>query len=77
MSAQLLPLPLPHQLPHMQNSCCCSTALPNCADVEYEDNLKYFLEFGVRPGDGCDYLVVVQQARRLGAAVEVVMDAAV
>jgi hypothetical protein len=28
--------------------------------VEYEENLKYFLEFGVQPGDGCDYLLVVQ-----------------
>ena len=31
------------------------------ADVEYEENLKYFLEFGVQPGDDCDYLLVVQE----------------
>ena len=29
--------------------------------MEYEDNLRFFLEFGVAPGDGCDYLLVVQQ----------------
>lgn len=33
------------------------------ADVEYEENLLYFLEFGVQPGDGCDYLIVVQEVR--------------
>lgn len=33
------------------------------ADVEYADNLRYFLEFGVQPGDACDYLVVVQSGR--------------
>lgn len=32
-------------------------------DVEYADNLRYFLEFGVQPGDACDYLVVVQSGR--------------
>lgn len=48
---------------------CCSlhklhTALPftsSHSDPEYEDNLKYFVEKGVRPDDGCDYLVVVQE----------------
>lgn len=33
------------------------------ADVEYSDNLRYLLEFGVAPTDGCDYLVVVQTGR--------------
>lgn len=37
----------------------CQTVLPT--DPEYEDNLKYFLEKGVRPDDGCDYLLVVQE----------------
>ncbi|KAI3431515.1 hypothetical protein D9Q98_004565 [Chlorella vulgaris] len=32
-------------------------------DVEYEENLLYFLEFGVQPGDGCDYLIVVQEGK--------------
>lgn len=32
-------------------------------DVEYSDNLRYLLEFGVAPTDGCDYLVVVQTGR--------------
>lgn len=33
------------------------------ADVEYADNLRYFLEFGVQTGDACDYLVVVQSGK--------------
>ena len=41
---------------------------PIKTDPEYEDNLKYFLEFGVRPGDGCDYLVVVQEVGGCWAA---------
>lgn len=46
--------------------CCTSFILPLpvttwLSDPEYEDNLKYFVEKGVRPDDGCDYLVVVQE----------------
>lgn len=36
------------------------------SDPEYQDNLHFFLEFGVRPGDGCDYLLVVQEVGRGG-----------
>lgn len=44
--------------------CCQSLPThPNPPDVEYEDNLRYFLQMGVRPGDGCDYLLVVQEVR--------------
>lgn len=32
------------------------------ADPEYEGNLRFFLETGVAPDDGCDYLLVVQEA---------------
>ena len=30
-------------------------------DVEYERNLAFFVDHGMWEGDGCDYLIVVQQ----------------
>jgi hypothetical protein len=45
-------------------------------DAEYQHNLRFFLEFGVQPNDGCDYLVVVQQVRTRVAAVVVFLAAA-
>lgn len=32
-------------------------------DPEYEGNLVYFLEKGVRANDGCDYIIVIQEVR--------------
>ena len=49
--------PAPHCTGTVLMYCHCTACT---ADVEYEENLKYFLEFGVQPGDGCDYLLVVQ-----------------
>lgn len=41
-----------------------STALlPGCA-AEYINNLRFFVKHGMYPGDGCDYIIAVQQARR-------------
>ena len=31
-------------------------------DLEYERNLLYFVEHGMWAGDGCDYVIIVQQA---------------
>ena len=31
-------------------------------DLEYERNLLYFIEHGMWEGDGCDYVIIVQQA---------------
>jgi hypothetical protein len=30
-------------------------------DPEYLDNLRFFVHFGVADGDGCDYIIVVQE----------------
>ena len=32
-------------------------------DVEYEKNLAFFVQHGMWEGDGCEYLIIVQQAR--------------
>lgn len=32
-------------------------------DSEYENNMHYFIKHGMREGDGCDYVIVVQQVR--------------
>ena len=34
-------------------------------DTEYERNLHYFVEHGVAEGDGCDYIIIVQEVRTL------------
>ena len=34
------------------------------SDPEYERNLRFFVEHGMREGDGCHYVIVVQQVRR-------------
>ena len=31
-------------------------------DPEYERNLLYFIQHGMWEGDGCDYVIIVQQA---------------
>ena len=31
-------------------------------DPEHERNLHFFARHGIRRGDGCDYLIVIQQA---------------
>ena len=31
------------------------------SDTEYERNLHYFVEHGMAEGDGCDYIIVVQE----------------
>ncbi len=31
------------------------------SDTEYERNLHYFVEHGMADGDGCDYVVIVQE----------------
>lgn len=44
---------------------CHAPGLPSSAvsaDPEYEGNLRFFLEAGVVPDDGCDYLLIVQEA---------------
>ncbi len=33
--------------------------------AEYLNNLRFFVKHGMRPGDGCDYIIVVQQAGQL------------
>lgn len=30
-------------------------------DPEYINNLRFFVKHGMRPGDGCDYIIVIQQ----------------
>ena len=32
-------------------------------DLEYERNLQYFVQHGMWEGDGCDYVIIVQQVR--------------
>jgi len=31
------------------------------SDTEYERNLHYFVEHGMADGDGCDYVIIVQE----------------
>lgn len=31
------------------------------SDTEYERNLHYFVEHGMAEGDGCDYIIIVQE----------------
>ena len=33
-------------------------------DMEYERNLLFFVNHGMWEGDGCDYLIIVQQVWR-------------
>ncbi len=33
------------------------------SDTEYEQNLQFFVRHGMWEGDGCDYIIVVQQVR--------------
>lgn len=33
------------------------------SDPEYERNLHFFVQHGMTEGDGCDYIIVVQQVR--------------
>lgn len=30
-------------------------------DLEYERNLRYFVQHGMWEGDGCEYVIIVQQ----------------
>ena len=32
-------------------------------DLEYERNLRYFVQHGMWEGDGCEYLIIVQQVK--------------
>ena len=32
-------------------------------DLEYEHNLRFFIQHGMWEGDGCDYAIIVQQVR--------------
>lgn len=32
-------------------------------DLEYERNLQYFIQHGMWEGDGCEYVIIVQQVR--------------
>lgn len=34
-------------------------------DVEYGNNLRFFLQFGVAENDGCDYIVIIQTGEGL------------
>lgn len=34
------------------------------SDPEYEQNLRFFIRHAVTAGDGCEYVIVVQQVRR-------------
>jgi hypothetical protein len=36
--------------------------------AEYINNLRFFVKHGMLPGDGCDYIIVVQQAGQLSHA---------
>ena len=40
------------------------------SDPEYERNLRFFVANGVRAGDGCDYVIVLQVVR-LGGYIRV------
>lgn len=40
---------------HYRNNTGCG------AHAEYADNLRYFIRQGVRPDDGCEYIIVLQQ----------------
>ena len=31
-------------------------------DLEYERNLQFFIHHGMWEGDGCEYIIIVQQA---------------
>ena len=33
------------------------------SDAEYERNLHYFVQHGMSEGDGCDYVIIVQEVR--------------
>ncbi len=35
------------------------------SDTEYERNLHYFVEHGMADGDGCDYVIIVQEVSLL------------
>lgn len=35
------------------------------SDTEYERNLHYFVEHGMTDGDGCDYVIIVQEVSNL------------
>jgi len=35
------------------------------SDTEYERNLHYFVEHGMADGDGCDYVIIVQEVSDL------------
>ena len=35
------------------------------SDTEYERNLHYFVEHGMADGDGCDYVIIVQEVSNL------------
>ncbi len=37
------------------------------SDTEYERNLEFFVQNGMWGGDGCDYIIVVQQASCMAA----------
>ena len=43
---------------------CCqvSTFLHAAVPAEYADNLRFFVKHGIRQGDYCDYIIVIQQA---------------
>lgn len=40
-------------------------------DVEYANNLRFFLQFGVAADDGCDYIVIIQTGEGLEVSVRV------
>lgn len=40
------------------------------SDTEYERNLEFFVQNGMWEGDGCDYIIVVQQASCMAAKCE-------
>ena len=37
------------------------------SDLEYEDNLRFFVQWGMGEGDGCDYVIVIQHGDGLKA----------
>ncbi len=37
-------------------------------DPEYIENLRFFAQFGMKEGDGCEYVVVVQEDEKASAA---------
>ena len=40
-------------------------------DPEYIENLRFFAQFGMQQGDGCDYVVVVQEDGKVRSAARV------